>query len=192
MHITPNDKKGLHILYGPLFSEKESNIYFKKLENEILYLKNIHLNIYGKKYPIARKIAAYGDEGTYYTFSGLTLRAIPWTDTLMEIKNTIEKHTGEVFNFVLVTRYSNGQDTIGPHQDNEKDLKKESSIATVSFGQNRKFKFSKRYTPSVTINVQNGSLLLMKYPTNCHWYHSVPKCKNAKNVRISLTFRLIK
>jgi alkylated DNA repair dioxygenase AlkB len=42
------------------------------------------------------------------------------------------------------------------------------------------------------LNLQNGSLLLMKNETQHHWLHQIPKTKKPLGKRINLTFRLIK
>ena len=41
----------------------------------------------------------------------------------------------------------------------------------------------------ITIELEHGSLLMMNYPTNQFWYHSLPKRKRAPGVRINMTFR---
>lgn len=181
-----------NVQYCNLLSKDTANDYLIKLENEISYLNNVIVTVHHKKFPIARKIAAYGDEDTSYTFSDFTLNAKPWTETLLEIKHCIEKATNKIFNFVLVTRYDNGNVKLGKHQDNKQNLVPESSIAVLSLGEKRRFQFSRQDFPKLNIEVENGSLLIINYPTNEYWFHSVPKSKETNNSRISLTFRLVK
>ena len=50
---------------------------------------------------------------------------------------------------------------------------------------------SVKYDP-IKITLEHGSALVMKFPTNETWYHSLPVRKNVTNSRINLTFRLIK
>lgn len=87
---------------------------------------------------------------------------------------------------------------MGEHRDDEKDLVPEAPIASLSFGEERQFIFkhkdsrgknAKRNIPPLKMDLESGSLLLMEYPTNKFWYHSLPVRKNASNVRINLTFR---
>ena len=92
---------------------------------------------------------------------------------------------------------------MGEHQDDEKDLELSAPIASLSLGRTRDFVFRhvsvKRKqtkpvgnTDNIKIELTSGSLLLMNYPTNLHWYHSLPKRKNLPGVRINMTFRVMK
>lgn len=157
------------------------------------------MKIFGSWHAIPRKQAAYGDEGLSYTFSGVTVHPKTWTPVLTEIKERVEFEVGRKFNFVLVNRYKNGQQHIGEHRDDEKDLLPDSPIASVSFGQEREFVFRhedlhfrrKRadQIPPVKLMLKHGSLLVMNSPTNKFWYHSLPVRKTATKPRINLTFR---
>ena len=95
-------------------------------------------------------------------------------------------------------RYKDGDDHMGEHRDDEKDMVAESPIASLSLGQSRDFVFkhadtrgrdAKRKIPTVTKHLESGSLLMMNYPTNVYWYHSLPKRKRVPGVRINMTFR---
>ena len=108
-----------------------------------------------------------------------------------------EIYSGEKFNFVLINYYANGDQCIGYHSDDERDLDKFSSIVGVSLGSPRDFllkpkNFITKNLPNpIKINLDHGSIILMKYPTNKHWTHSIPRRTNINNPRISLTFRKI-
>ena len=100
--------------------------------------------------------------------------------------------------FSTTFRYKDGDDYVGYHKDDEKDLDVKSSIASLSLGQPRDFIFkhqdaklktSNKAIEDVSLTLEHGSLLLMKYPTNRFWYHSLPKRKRAQGVRINMTFR---
>ena len=76
------------------------------------------------------------------------------------------------------------------HSDDEKSLSKNSAIASVSFGSERKFSFKHKKTKeTVSLILEHGSLLLMKDTTQTNWLHSLPKSKKIKEPRINLTFR---
>ena len=77
-------------------------------------------------------------------------------------------------------------------KNREKDLKQNGTIASLSFGAERKFKF-KHKTKKQVIDVflEKGSLLLMKGETQYHWLHRLPPTKKVKTPRINLTFRTI-
>nr|CAI5837814.1 unnamed protein product [Callosobruchus analis] len=108
--------------------------------------------------------------------------------------------TGHRYNFVLINRYRSGKDHIGEHRDAEKDLDKNTPIASISLGQQRNFvlkhgqsrgKNKTKNVSPVKLVLEHGSILLMNPPTNDVWYHSLPPSKTAPGVRINLTFRKI-
>lgn len=161
------------------------------------------VKIMGRVHKIPRRQAAFGDPGLSYSFSGVTVPANPWIPVLEWIRDALVERLDEKFNFVLVNRYKDGRDHIGEHRDDEKDLVERSSIAGVSFGQERDFVFKhrdarckdearRRDIPCKTVLLKHGSLVVMKYPTNTYWYHSIPMRKTATRARISLTFRVMK
>jgi alkylated DNA repair dioxygenase AlkB len=78
------------------------------------------------------------------------------------------------------------------HSDDEKDLKKNGAIASLSFGAERKFAFKHKETKeTISILLEHGSLLVMKDATQSHWLHRLPPTKRIKHPRINLTFRTI-
>ena len=75
---------------------------------------------------------------------------------------------------------------------NEKELKKDGAIASISFGATRKFCFKHKETQEkVELTLDNGSLLVMKGTTQSHWLHRLPPSKKITVPRINLTFRTI-
>ena len=78
------------------------------------------------------------------------------------------------------------------HSDDEKMLEKNGSIASMSFGAERKFMFKHKKTgETVSVLLENGSLLVMKGTTQTHWVHRLTKSVNIKLPRVNLTFRKI-
>lgn len=72
-------------------------------------------------------------------------------------------------------------------------------IASLSLGQTRKFvlkhidvRKKTREIELVKLDLHHGSLLMMNWPTNEYWYHSIPKEKKATDIRLNFTFRKIK
>ncbi|KAG8455708.1 hypothetical protein GDO86_001773 [Hymenochirus boettgeri] len=194
--------KGLDCDYILLFSKREADDFFQQLETDIVYFSGDlnRVKVYGKWHNIPRKQVTYGDEGLTYTFSGITLSPKPWNAVLDCIRNKITSATGMSFNFVLINRYKDGNDHIGEHRDDERELVPHSAIASVSFGACRDFLFRHRDArcknpvcsiKPVKMELQHGSLLVMNYPTNVYWYHSLPVRKKVLSPRINLTFRNI-
>jgi alkylated DNA repair dioxygenase AlkB len=86
--------------------------------------------------------------------------------------------------------YHDGDVGMGWHSDNEKSIEGNSAIASVSFGAERRFSFKhKQSKKTISVLLENGSLLLMKDATQKNWLHSLPKSKKITLPRINLTFR---
>lgn len=198
-----DDKIVIHY-WDEFLSHRRATKYFRILEDKLIYNSDdaSMVTIHGKKIKIPRKQVAYGDDGIFYTFSGNKVDALSWNNddivcrVLQNIKRRVEIFSREQFNFVLINRYKNGDDCIGYHSDDEKELCQNSSIVGVSLGANRDilFKSNNNHYPintdnPISINLKHGSIMMIKYPTNSYWKHSIPRRRNINNVRISLTFR---
>lgn len=104
----------------------------------------------------------------------------------------VEKTSGVSFNSCLLNLYHNGEEGMAWHSDDERSLGKNTTIASLSFGAERKFCFKHKITKTtVSIMLGNGSLLVMKGATQTNWLHSLPKTKKVSSPRINLTFRNI-
>ncbi|KAM4710040.1 DNA oxidative demethylase ALKBH2 isoform 1-T2 [Discoglossus pictus] len=188
--------------YTALFSKIESDELFQQLEKEIQYFSGdqSRVQVYGKWHNIPRKQVTYGDKGLTYTFSGITLSPKPWIPVLDRIRERVTHATRHTFNFVLINRYKDGNDHIGEHRDDERELVPHSPIASVSFGACRDFLLRHRdarcknpvcQIKTLKVELAHGSLLMMNFPTNVYWYHSLPVRKKVLGPRINLTFRKI-
>ncbi|KAL1490971.1 hypothetical protein ABEB36_011638 [Hypothenemus hampei] len=196
-------QENLSLDYVILFSSSLGKILFDELERLVEYYSGelTKVKIFGKYHQIPREQVAYGDTGVKYTFSNVTVPARPWFPLLEAVRNLIESLTSFKYNFVLINRYRNGNDHIGEHRDDEKELDKHTPITSLSFGQQRTFVLKhrdarlkgklKRNIAPVKMELEHGSVLLMNWPTNEYWYHSVPQRKKCNGVRINLTFRKI-
>ncbi|RXG16355.1 alkylated DNA repair dioxygenase AlkB [Leeuwenhoekiella aestuarii] len=195
--IEPNTSKnllpkdGVVNYYGKLFSQEEAAFYFQYLMHHIEW-RNDEAVIFGKKIITKRKVAWYGDSPFSYTYSKVTKKALLWTKELKNLKLKTEQETGEQFNSCLLNLYHDGSEGMGWHSDGEKDLKKNGAIASVSFGAERKFAFKHKDTQEkVALNLEDGSLLIMKGATQTHWLHRLPPTTKIHSARINLTFRTI-
>lgn len=188
-NLLPYD--GIAIYHGVVFDEQEANGICKSLFENIPW-KNDEVLMFGKKIITKRKVAWYADAGITYTYAGVKKSGLEWTSTLDEIRQKVEAITRAKYNACLLNLYHEGEEGMGWHQDNEKEMVAESSIASVSLGAVRKFAF-KHATTNVRLDIElaNGSLLDMKGEIQAHWYHSLPKTTRVKQMRINLTFRLM-
>jgi alkylated DNA repair dioxygenase AlkB len=150
--------------------------------------------VWGKKIPQPRLTSWFGDPGCYYTYSGIHLDPLPWTELLYDIKVKIESAVRSKFNSVLLNYYRDHRDSIGFHSDDEPELGPRPVIASLSLGAERVFvmkhKTRKELKP-VRLRLACGSLLLMKGDTQRHWRHGVPKQAQPCGPRVNLTFRRI-
>ena len=180
-------------IYIPFFINKsKSDFYLNTLLHEIEW-KQEKMNMYGKSIMFPRLTAWYGDSDKPYTFSGITLTPKIWTDELLDIKNAIELQTSVSFNSVLLNLYRNGSDSISWHTDAEKELGKNPIIASVNFGEPRKFQLRHIQTKQkIEIKLEHGSLLIMQGELQHFWQHQIPKTKKQIEKRINLTYRIIK
>nr|WP_028298747.1 alpha-ketoglutarate-dependent dioxygenase AlkB [Olivibacter sitiensis] len=177
--------------YGKVFNQKEADHYLEKLLNNIEW-RNDEAIIFGKKIVTKRKVAWYGEKPFEYTYSKVTRRALWWTAELLELKNSIEKETGETFNSCLLNLYHNGNEGMAWHSDEEIDLKKNGAIASLTFGAERKFLLKHKQTnEKVDMILEHGSLLVMKDRTQTFWLHRLPTSKRIIQPRVNLTFRTI-
>lgn len=142
--------------------------------------------------PFPRLTAWYADAGLTYSYSGVTHEAIPWTDTLTEVRRAVEAVAGTPFNSLLLNLYRDGHDSIGFHADDEPELGVNPVIASISLGAVRQFVLKHKASGTKeTFNLAHGSLLVMAGACQHHWVHSVPKTKSVVRERINLTFRNI-
>jgi alkylated DNA repair dioxygenase AlkB len=177
--------------YGKITTNVEANLYFEILLQNIVW-KNDEAIILGKHIITKRKTAWYGDSDYLYTYSNTTRRALPWTSELRDLKQLVEKLTETKFNSCLLNLYHDGNEGLAWHSDDEKVLRRNGTIASLSFGAERKFSLKHKKTKqTISIILEHGSLLVMKDETQVYWLHSLPKSKKIVMPRINLTFREI-
>lgn len=178
----------------PAFYRKPlSDQYLERLHEEISWRQET-IVLWGKEYLQPRLSAWYGDPDSRYAYSGVALTPSPWTATLLQIKEDIERTTGHRFNSVLLNLYRDEHDSVGWHSDAEPELGNSPVIASLSLGATRTFKLrhrARKELKPVSLPLPDGSLLLMAGTTQHYWQHAVPKERMACGRRINLTFRSI-
>ncbi len=89
-----------------------------------------------------------------------------------------------------VYSYSNGEDYVGRHSDNEPELGEQPYIASLTLGAARRFSLRhKKTSESNSLILANGDLRVMDPNFQHHWQHSIPLGKNVTAERINLTLR---
>jgi alkylated DNA repair dioxygenase AlkB len=150
--------------------------------------------VWSKSYPQPRLIAWYGDVGKDYTYSGIRLTPLAWTQILLDLKSRVEAAAHADFNSVLLNYYRDQRDSMGLHSDDEPELGERPILASLSLGEERTFilkhKRDKTLKP-VRLKLASGSLLLMKGDTQRYWKHGIDKETHPCGPRVNLTFRRI-
>lgn len=193
------------IFIESFFTPSVSDQLLEALINEIDWQQG-KITLFGKPILEPRLSAWYGDSGKSYTYSGKKQEPLPWHEKLIFIKNNVEKailntyseflelkDTPSVFNSVLCNYYRNGNDSMGFHADNEPELGKNPVIASVNFGESRRFIFRQKddKTKKHELLLSHGSVLIMAGEMQHSWQHAVPKEPRKVKPRINLTFRHI-
>lgn len=182
---------GIVTYYGVVINHPTANQYLETLLHMVEW-RNDEAIIYGKHIITKRKVAWYGDSNFSYTYSNTTKQALTWTKELLELKQLVEKITGETFNSCLLNLYHNGEEGMSWHSDDEKSLGPNTCIASVSFGAERKFSLKHKVTGNTVSQIlEHGSLLVMKGATQSNWLHCLPKTTKVHRPRVNLTFRTI-
>lgn len=150
--------------------------------------------VWGKSYQQPRLVAWYGDAGRIYTYSGIQMEPLPWTDGLLDVKRRVEAIAGVIFNSVLLNYYRDHRDSMGLHSDDEPELGWQPVIASVSLGEERTLIFKHKRNVNikpVRLLLSSGSLLVMRGDTQRNWKHGINKEAKPCGARVNLTFRRI-
>jgi alkylated DNA repair dioxygenase AlkB len=149
------------------------------------------LRLFGRVSEVPRRIAWQGDAGTAYRYSGVTHVAEGWTPAVLEIRERLQRDLDPArFNGVLLNLYRDGNDAMGWHADDERELGDHPTIASVSLGASRPFRMRRRDKSAAhEHDLPHGSLLVMSGATQRYWQHCLPRRKRITTPRVNLTFR---
>ena len=198
LDLFPNEKIVLDLpdaifeYYPNFLTPEKANLIYQKLLDETPW-KQDSITIYGKSHLQPRLTALYGNEGKPYSYSNIIMQPHAWNPSLMFLKNEIEEQTQLSFTTVLLNLYRDENDSNGWHSDNEKELGRNPTIASLSLGQDRVFQLKHIEKKEIKQNIilTNGSLLVMKEGSQIYYKHQLPKASSPKRSRINLTFRTI-
>lgn len=198
MDLFSAEKRHLHlpnaeVIYIPNFYNKQkADHYFEHLRREIEWQQDA-IRIFGKSYPQPRLTALFATNDKPYSYSNITMMPKKMPVELHQIKTDIEAVCDHEFTTVLLNLYRTGADSNGWHADNEKELGKNPTIASLSFGATRLFHFKHRTIKDehYKLHLDHGSLLIMKGEMQHFWLHQIPKTKKEVDERINLTFRTL-
>jgi len=152
-----------------------------------------HLRIFGRNVAAPRLSCWIGDAAAVYAYSGTRFAPRPWPAALAQVRERLADALGEPFNSVLANLYRDGRDAMGWHSDDEPELGPAPVIASLSLGATRRFAFKSRGAPAhrLTLELNHGSLLVMRGATQRRYAHALPRTAKPIGPRINLTFRHI-
>ncbi|MBY6205357.1 alpha-ketoglutarate-dependent dioxygenase AlkB family protein [Halomonas denitrificans] len=165
---------------------------FERLLREVDWQRR-SVKMFGREVPQPRLIAFQGDEGVSYRYSGGDYLAAPWHPEVGLLRDRLAEELGVGFTSALLNLYRDGADGMGWHADDEPELGREPTIASISLGAARRFLLRNRDDRSRRFEYRlgAGSLLVMEGDLQHHWQHRVPKTARPVGPRINLTFRRI-
>ena len=115
----------------------------------------------------------------------------PYVESIANYLKIVLPHAN--FNSILITRYSDGYQNLPPHSDNEDCIVENSEIYSVSLGASREMSFKNLQTGIQSIiTLEHGDLLTMTTESQHYFSHAIPSDSSCYNIRVNLTFRLIK
>lgn len=216
INLTTNEISGesCHIGYYPnCFNQK----FIKIAKNYCLNQKDFQEGVSGWGKPIPRLQKWYQTNGESFSKNWKTnfkrWQSFSYDSTLLYLQNKINQETNKIittqdkpkFNSCLLNFYRNGEDSIKPHFDSTDLFGNTPTISILSIGASREIVFSRRdYNPknpkslkldkenqnlNLTINLEEGSLLIMSQATQKYYVHEIPKNSEILDKRYSLTFR---
>jgi alkylated DNA repair dioxygenase AlkB len=145
--------------------------------------------LFGRRILQPRLVAWAGDID--YRYSGQTLPPRAFGPVLRALVERVNAHVGVPFNHVLANRYRDGNDSMGMHSDDERELGDNPVVCSVSLGASRRFVLvSKRARGErVELVLTAGSLLIMDGSCQHRYRHGIPREPAVHEERISLTLR---
>ena len=189
----------LAYFYPHFFDLSESALLYRVLMESTPWRQD-KIRIAGRTVDVPRLQCWMGDPHCRYAYSGIPLAPEPWIQPVTVVLERVNKVLKEQFNCVLLNCYRSGQDSVAWHADDEPQLGASPRIASVSFGDTRRFALKLKPEPDLTkaelelrhrIDLTDGSLLLMQPGVQERWLHQIPKTSRPTGPRINLTFRRI-
>lgn len=180
----------MHLVAGFLSPEYADELFAQLLKAPEWCVERMVM--FGRPLLAPRLSAFYGEPGVAYRYSGVVRPATGWPEGLRHVAEALAASVGWRFNYVLATRYRHGDDRLGWHADDERELGREPVIASLSLGATRMFRVRpRRGGASVGCALAHGSLLLMWGASQRDYKHAVPRTAKPVGERVNLSFRWI-
>lgn len=113
-----------------------------------------------------------------------------WPSVLVNLRNSIERYTGQKFEVCVCLYYPDGQESMGFHYD-PPAFGRTNLLPSINLGASREFQLRRKSNHSElhSIELQDGSLIIMGEGCQEEYEHAVPPMPQCTGARINLTFR---
>jgi len=152
--------------------------------------KNPKITVYGNSAIQHRCIGFFSDKSVGYKYSGQLMKSQQLTNDLTILLNQVNKFFKTDFNGILVNKYSDGNDYIGAHSDDEKCLS-DVGVVSISYGCTRKFRIRDKNSKKIIgdIPTKPNEMIHMGGNFQQEFTHEIPIEKTIMLPRWSFTFR---
>ena len=116
-------------------------------------------------------------------------KVFAWTGLMAKLRARVEKLIGHEFEIAMCLYYPNG-DYFAPYHFDQLTSGNKTILPSISLGEVREFSFKENDSQNTySLDLANGSLIIMKDYSQVRYTHSLPKNSKYKNGRINITFR---
>lgn len=184
-----------------LIETKTSSLQIGMFENQelveqcVIETKNLleerpQLVMFGKPACQPRNVGFFSDTSIGYKYSTTMMASKPLTTGLKKMLDLVNSMFPKAnFNGILINTYQDGNDNIGKHSDNQKELSSVGVVA-ISHGAVRKFRIRDKDGKIIKdIPTTSGSIMWMEGDFQKEFTHEIPVEKKVKTSRTSFTFR---
>lgn len=190
------------MLHVPNYFKLVSKRWCRLLAKQITFPTSCPIIVHGVNVREPQDVQLFGDSNTMgLAYGPLKREPLPMPPILLHICQVLELFCAKLLgshlpehadlNLVLVNRYLNGQDSMGPHADTESGLGLIPFIVSLSLGSACWFQFKHKITKEVKkIFLDDGSLIIMVgWDIQKNWKHGLPKTKKPCKERWNLSYR---
>ncbi|NHN24373.1 alpha-ketoglutarate-dependent dioxygenase AlkB [Flavobacterium jejuense] len=112
-----------------------------------------------------------------------------WSGIMKKLKMQVEALLNKEFELAMCIYYPNGE-YFAPYHFDQQTSGYKTILPSISLGEVREFSFKENETGEVySLDLANGSLLIMKDYTQERYMHTLTKNSKYQNGRINITFR---
>ena len=147
---------------------------------------NPEIIVYGKVCNQHRCIGFYSDTSKGYNYSSSIRPSKKMHPCLRELLVYVNNKFDYTYNGILINKYVDGEDYIGKHSDNEKELDTHVGVVAISYGVVRKFRIRDKITNKIIMDVPTISSKIIQMAGNFQqeFTHEITVDKNIKGPKL--------